>query len=190
VAGRRPLPPPYSEPGPCLGLALQAPWWQTIPAFDCGTADLLAACARQGLEGIVAKRTASFYYPGRRSPDWVKVKPVTGAPNMPAGGIPTRRPAAADRRCCRYRGQPATRFEDWEVSLVAERVWKSGNGRAKSRLIAGGECLAYRRQRARRHAAVCVAVIAKGDGQPRRDGLTPPAPAGYIWPWRTAPAGS
>jgi ATP-dependent DNA ligase len=44
------------------------------PAFDCGAAGLLAARARLGLEGIVANRTASFSYPGRRPPDWVKVK--------------------------------------------------------------------------------------------------------------------
>ena len=39
-------------------------------------------------------------------------------------------------------------------------------------------------------AAVCVAVIGRGDGQPGRDGLTRPSRAGYIWPWRTGPAGS
>lgn len=29
-----------------------------------------------------------------------------------------------------------------------------------------------------------------GDGQPGRDGLTRPSSPGYIWPWRTGPAGS
>ena len=29
-----------------------------------------------------------------------------------------------------------------------------------------------------------------GDDQPGRDGLTRPSSAGYIWPWRTGPAGS
>jgi bifunctional non-homologous end joining protein LigD len=36
--------------------------------------DILAATAQNGLEGVVAKRRASPYRPGRRSPDWTKVK--------------------------------------------------------------------------------------------------------------------
>ncbi len=39
-----------------------------------GGADLLAATAEQGLEGIVAKRVDSLYRPGTRSKDWLKVK--------------------------------------------------------------------------------------------------------------------
>jgi bifunctional non-homologous end joining protein LigD len=35
-------------------------------------ADMLATAARRGLEGVVAKRLASPYRPGRRSPDWIK----------------------------------------------------------------------------------------------------------------------
>ena len=41
--------------------------------FDDGEA-LLAAVAERGLEGVVAKRGTSPYRPGRRSPDWVKLK--------------------------------------------------------------------------------------------------------------------
>ena len=43
------------------------------PVFDDGEA-LLEAAREQGLEGVVAKRTASSYQPGRRSPDWRKLK--------------------------------------------------------------------------------------------------------------------
>jgi bifunctional non-homologous end joining protein LigD len=42
-------------------------------AFDDGEA-LLAAARASGLEGIVSKRVDAPYRPGRRSPDWVKVK--------------------------------------------------------------------------------------------------------------------
>ncbi len=35
---------------------------------------LLESTRAQGLEGLVAKRRTSTYHPGRRSPDWVKVK--------------------------------------------------------------------------------------------------------------------
>jgi bifunctional non-homologous end joining protein LigD len=43
------------------------------PVFDDGDA-LLKAATAQGLEGVVAKRRGSRYQPGRRSPDWRKVK--------------------------------------------------------------------------------------------------------------------
>ena len=43
------------------------------PQFDDGGL-LLQAAAEQGLEGVVAKRLDSRYQPGRRSPDWRKVK--------------------------------------------------------------------------------------------------------------------
>jgi bifunctional non-homologous end joining protein LigD len=36
--------------------------------------DILAAAVQNGLEGVVAKRRDSPYRPGRRHPDWVKVK--------------------------------------------------------------------------------------------------------------------
>lgn len=40
---------------------------------DVDGAQLLAAADAYGLEGVVAKRLASLYQPGRRSPDWIKV---------------------------------------------------------------------------------------------------------------------
>lgn len=43
------------------------------PSFDDGEA-LLGAARERGLEGVVAKRLDSRYQPGRRSPDWRKVK--------------------------------------------------------------------------------------------------------------------
>src|ERR1700761_3801927 len=51
--------------------------WQVPPAFTgyAGT-DVLAISRDHGLEGIVAKRLNSPYQPGRRSPDWRKVKNV------------------------------------------------------------------------------------------------------------------
>lgn len=54
-------------------LELDGPSWRVSPISD-GVDDLLAAADAQGLEGIVAKRATSTYRPGRRSPDWVKVK--------------------------------------------------------------------------------------------------------------------
>jgi bifunctional non-homologous end joining protein LigD len=47
---------------------------QLSEAFDDGRA-LEQAALEQGLEGVMAKRAQSRYEPGRRSRDWLKVKP-------------------------------------------------------------------------------------------------------------------
>jgi len=52
-------------------LDLAGPHRQVPPVYDDGE-QLLAATAEQGLEGVVSKRRASPYRPGRRSPDWRK----------------------------------------------------------------------------------------------------------------------
>ena len=50
---------------------LPAPRLLLSTAFDDGKA-LINATAEQGLEGVIAKRRASTYQPGVRSPDWIK----------------------------------------------------------------------------------------------------------------------
>jgi bifunctional non-homologous end joining protein LigD len=56
------------------GLGLHGPRWRT-PAYRLdGGPDLLEAARRQGLEGIVAKRTDSPYRPGKRTGEWIKTR--------------------------------------------------------------------------------------------------------------------
>lgn len=50
------------------------PHWSVPPHRIGEGTELLAATGEQGLEGIIAKRTASVYRPGTRTKDWVKVK--------------------------------------------------------------------------------------------------------------------
>lgn len=46
-----------------------------VPSFRVGGGpELLAATGAQGLEGVMAKRLGSTYQPGKRSPNWRKVK--------------------------------------------------------------------------------------------------------------------
>ena len=42
--------------------------------FDTSAAEFLAAAAKMGLEGIIAKRADSPYKPGERGRDWLKIK--------------------------------------------------------------------------------------------------------------------
>ncbi len=76
VGGRSLIYAPYEKRRQLLtDLRLVEPAWCTLPVWtDIEVADLLAACELQGVEGLMAKRIHSRYRPGRRSPDWVKVK--------------------------------------------------------------------------------------------------------------------
>jgi bifunctional non-homologous end joining protein LigD len=66
---------PYEDRRKLLADVVHAgPHW-TVPSHRVGDgAALLAATAAQGLEGVMAKRLGSVYRPGKRSPDWRKVK--------------------------------------------------------------------------------------------------------------------
>jgi bifunctional non-homologous end joining protein LigD len=66
---------PYEERRELLeSMGLEGPAWQ-VPSYHRGHgAALLDASARQGLEGVVAKRLDSRYAPGQRSSSWIKAK--------------------------------------------------------------------------------------------------------------------
>jgi len=73
--GRSLLEVPYGERRELLeSLGLEGPRWAVPPAFPGDGAAALATSKAQRLEGVVAKRRDSRYYPGRRAPAWVKVK--------------------------------------------------------------------------------------------------------------------
>jgi bifunctional non-homologous end joining protein LigD len=69
---------PYSQRRASLEeLSLESGNWQVPPSFTGESgADLQAVSLEHGLEGIMAKRLASRYEPGRRSPAWRKIKNV------------------------------------------------------------------------------------------------------------------
>jgi bifunctional non-homologous end joining protein LigD len=73
--GRSLIEEPYGERRRTLeSLQLSGPSWQTPPHFDGDGAAILAASKQQGLEGVLAKRRDSRYYPGKRSDSWLKIK--------------------------------------------------------------------------------------------------------------------
>jgi bifunctional non-homologous end joining protein LigD len=73
--GRRVRDLPYVERRVLLeGLELDGPRWR-VPRFRLGGGpDLLEAARRQGLEGIVSKRSDSPYRPGKRTGEWIKTR--------------------------------------------------------------------------------------------------------------------
>jgi bifunctional non-homologous end joining protein LigD len=76
----------YAERRELLGeLGLNGERWQTPENVVGAGAELLAATAREGLEGIVAKRLGSTYQPGMRTREWIKVK-GTGRQEFVVGG--------------------------------------------------------------------------------------------------------
>jgi bifunctional non-homologous end joining protein LigD len=73
--GRSLLGTPYRDRREALAeLQLSGDSWQTPPWFAGGGKAVWQASKDQRLEGIVIKRLDSMYRPGRRSPDWLKLK--------------------------------------------------------------------------------------------------------------------
>jgi bifunctional non-homologous end joining protein LigD len=61
---------------------------QVPPAFPGEAAALLAVTREQGLEGIVLKRPASLYHPGRRTRDWLKLRNIRAVEVRVGGWLP------------------------------------------------------------------------------------------------------
>jgi bifunctional non-homologous end joining protein LigD len=114
------------------GLDLSGPSWQT-PVYSTGhAAELLAASAEQGLEGIVLKRLDSSYAPGKRGGAWLKVKNVGRQEFVIGGWLPgegRRRNRLGsillgyfDEGELRYAGKVGTGFSDRDLDELGERL--------------------------------------------------------------------
>jgi bifunctional non-homologous end joining protein LigD len=87
-------------------LEIEDPLWELPPSYDDGAAALKASLDT-GLEGVVAKRRASRYLPGRRSSDWVKVKHLLTRDVILGGWHPgegNREGRIGSFYCCAYDG--------------------------------------------------------------------------------------
>jgi bifunctional non-homologous end joining protein LigD len=124
---------PYSRRRELLeGLDLSGPSWQT-PSYSTGHAEeLLAASAKQGLEGIVLKRLDSSYAPGKRGGAWLKVKNV-GRQEFVIGGWMPGEGRRRDRLGAillgyfddgelHYAGKVGTGFSDRDLDELGERL--------------------------------------------------------------------
>ena len=124
---------PYEERRARLAaLELDGDSWQA-PSHSTGqAAELLAASAEHGLEGIVMKRLDSRYAPGKRNGSWLKVKNVGRQEFVIGGWVP-----GAGRRASRvgsillgyhdedgelrYAGKVGTGFSERTLKELGER---------------------------------------------------------------------
>lgn len=114
-------------------LQITGPSWHTPPSFtDVPGAPVLAASAKQGLEGVMAKRLDARYLPGVRSPDWRKVKhfrhqeAVVGGwrpgKGLREGSIGSLLVGVHTAEGLAYAGRVGTGFDDRTLQLLAARL--------------------------------------------------------------------
>ncbi len=116
------------------GLRLKGAAWQVPTQREGGGAELLAATAEQGLEGVIAKRLDSPYRPGERSGEWVKIKNVHRQELVIGGWLPGKEGRAGQlgallvgyydhenggSRGLRYAGRVGTGFDEPELRRLA-----------------------------------------------------------------------
>jgi bifunctional non-homologous end joining protein LigD len=121
---------PYEERRARLSeLGLDGERW-SAPEYVRGRgAELLAASAAQGLEGIVAKRLDCPYDPGRRSKGWIKVKNVQREEVVIGGWLPGERKIGAllaglpdGEGGLRFAGRVGTGFTEAELARLLARL--------------------------------------------------------------------
>jgi len=124
---------PYSERRALLaGLELRGPNWNISPSFDGDGAAVVETAREQELEGVIAKRRSSRYFPGRRTADWVKItevltievliggwRPGEGRRSGTIGSLMLGVPTDAGLR---YVGQVGTGFTDEALAALHERL--------------------------------------------------------------------
>ena len=124
------------------GLALAGPGWQVPPMHPDGPA-LLEIMRQAQQEGIIAKRLTSTYHPGRRSPDWLKVKlnqseeflivgswssGKHGLSSLLLGYYPTAADAKAGRNL-RFCGKVGTGFSEGDRDQLEHALGKIGSAK-------------------------------------------------------------
>jgi bifunctional non-homologous end joining protein LigD len=131
--GRPTIELPYRRRRELLeGLRLKGPAWQVPAQRKSGGAELLAATAEQGLEGVIAKHLDSLYRPGERSDEWVKVKNLHRQEFVIGGWLPGKEGRSGqlgallvgyhdhdESQGLRYAGRVGTGFDEPELRRLA-----------------------------------------------------------------------
>jgi len=91
-------------------LALEGEHWRVPARFSGGVREHLEVARAHQLEGLVAKRRASPYQPGRRSADWLKFKLVNRQEFVVCGFTPGVEPRSIGSLLLGYRFHGSWRF--------------------------------------------------------------------------------
>jgi bifunctional non-homologous end joining protein LigD len=124
---------PFAERRELLeGLGLHGPNWLVSPSYTGDGAAVVETARDQQLEGVIAKRLSSRYYPGRRTADWVKItevltlevliggwRPGEGRRTGSIGSLMLGVPTDAGLR---YVGQVGTGFTDEVLAALHDRL--------------------------------------------------------------------
>ena len=124
---------PYSERRARLEeLGLDGAAWQTPSYSRGGGKGLLDASAKQGLEGIVAKRLDCPYEPGKRSGNWLKIKTKQRQELVIGGWLPGEGRRSGEIGALlmgyyedgelRYAGKVGTGFGQKDLDMLARRL--------------------------------------------------------------------
>ena len=123
---------PYEDRVRLLGDLVEAgPTWRVTESHRGGGADLLAVMEAQGMEGLIAKRRASRYEPGRRSGAWRKLKVRRRQEFVVGGWLPGEGNRAQtlgalligyhdESGALRYAGRVGTGFTEPELQALSE----------------------------------------------------------------------
>ncbi|PPK61742.1 non-homologous end-joining DNA ligase [Actinokineospora auranticolor] len=119
-----------------VGLGIRGPHWNTSPSYPGEGPAVLETSRDQELEGVVAKRLASRYLPGRRGADWLKIPnirtlevvvggwtPGEGKRSEAFGSLLVGQPSAAGLR---YLGHVGTGFTDEALRLLTTKLHRLG----------------------------------------------------------------
>jgi bifunctional non-homologous end joining protein LigD len=132
--GRSLLDEPYSSRREILeSLTIAGPSWQITAAHVGEGPAMLKAATESKLEGIVAKRLDAPYTPGRRSPDWLKIKTVQRQEFVIGGWVPERSGSAGrvgallmgyydEAGQFRYAGKVGTGLSGSDHPLILKRL--------------------------------------------------------------------
>ena len=100
-----------------------------IDSFSARGRDYFSAALKMGIEGVMAKRLASPYQPGRRSQDWIKIKKSLKLDLVVGGCIPGKGErstyfgglllGAYDRDGLRYVGRVGSGFTEAELAEIS-----------------------------------------------------------------------
>ncbi|HVK20027.1 MAG TPA: non-homologous end-joining DNA ligase, partial [Actinokineospora sp.] len=114
------------------GLDLRGTHWNTSPSFAGDGPAVLETAREQSLEGVVAKRLTSRYFPGRRSGEWLKITdlrameviiggwtPGEGRRSSVFGSLMLGVPTAAGLH---YVGQVGTGFTDAMLDTITAKL--------------------------------------------------------------------